>query len=62
MALFEQRIEQSVQEQHLSGRIDQVVIDDQLVGLLVCWPIEQEGMGRDLDCQLSLSIRAALCN
>ena len=45
MPLLEQSVQQAVQQQHLSTGIDQVFIHDQLVGLFVRRPVEQEWMG-----------------
>lgn len=48
VALLEQSIQKSVQQEHLSAGINKIIVDYQLVRLRVGRPVEEERMRRDL--------------
>lgn len=44
MTFFEKRVEKTVEQEHFTAGIDQIVIDDKLVRLGVGGPIKEKGV------------------
>lgn len=52
---LKQSIEQPLQQQHFAACVDQVIVDDEISGILITRPIEEERMTRNLLIQLHVN-------
>lgn len=50
VASIEERIEESLEQEHFAARVDKVVINYEVAGIGIRGPVEQEWMTRNLLC------------